>query len=332
MKITSRPFGTTKHGEAVTCYRLENASGAWVEVLDYGCTIRGIGVSDRDGVLRDVCLGYDRIEDYEAGDAYLGAVIGRCANRTAGARVVISGKEYPVTANEGPNQLHGGLRGFDKYVWRAKEPEGSFLVFRRLSPDGEEGFPGNLEVAVGYAWSDDNALTMEFTAYSDRDTVISMTNHSYFNLAGGGVIDGHKLQINAEEYTEVDGALLSTGKILKVEGTELDFRQFLPLDGPLDNNWCVTGAGFRPAAKLYSPESGILLTLESSQPGLQVYTADFLCGPAGKGGVPYGPRMGVALEPQAYPDAAAHPTFPSSILRADTPYLQKMVYTFSLRM
>lgn len=327
---TTRPFGITSRGEAVTCYRMENASGAWVEILDYGCTLRALCVPDRDGNLVDVVLGYDSIADYEQGTAYLGAVIGRCSNRIAGARLLLDGKSYPLSANEGNNQLHGGARGFDKHMWTAR-CKGNSLILRRRSPSGEEGYPGNLEVAAAYTWGDDNALTLEFTAVSDSDTVVSLTSHPYFNLSGKGKIDEHTLRIPAVEYTETGAGNLVTGRILPVDGTSLDFRRPKPISLPLDYNFCFLGTGFHTAAQLISPESGILLTVETTQPGLQVYTGDFLGGPAGKGGIKYGPRNGVALEAQGWPDAAAWPAFPSSILRRDKLYRQRIAFSFSVR-
>ena len=267
----ARPFGTTSTGEAVTCYRIENPSGAWVEVLDYGCTLRGIGVPDKNGRITDVLLGYDCIEDYEAGSAYLGAVLGRCAGRIAGAKITLGGKTYPLSANRGDHQIHGGFRGFDRYVWSAKIRGGS-LVFRRRSPDGEEGYPGNLEVSVSFAWSSSNTLSMEFTAFSDQDTVVSLTNHPYFNLngAGAGTIDGHTLQVSADEYTELDERNLITGRILQVENTPLDFLRAKPLDIPVDYNFCFSRTGLHSAARLCSRESGIALDVSTTQPGLQV--------------------------------------------------------------
>ena len=311
----ARPFGTTNTGEAVTCYRIENPSGAWVEVLDYGCTLRGIGVPDKNGRITDVLLGYDRIEDYEAGNAYLGAVLGRCAGRIAGAKITLGGKTYPLSANRGDHQIHGGFRGFDRYVWSAKIRG------------------GNLEVSVSFAWSNSNTLSMEFTAFSDQDTVVSLTNHPYFNLngAGSGTIDGHTLQVSADEYTELDERNLITGRILQVENTPLDFLRAKPLDIPVDYNFCFSRTGLHSAARLCSRESGISLDVSTTQPGLQVYTGDFLSGPAGKGGAVYGPRSGVALEAQGWPDAAAWPAFPSNILRQDTPYQQRIEFAFSVR-
>lgn len=331
-KISSRPFGVTRYGEPVTCFRMENDSGAWVELLDYGCTLRALAVPGRDGALVDVLLGYDTIEDYENGSAYLGAVIGRCANRIGGAKLMIGGRAYQLSANEGENQLHGGRRGFDRYVWSAKCRDGA-LYLRRRSPDGEEGYPGNLETAVTYRWADGNTLILDFTAFSDEDTVVSLTNHAYFNLAGVGTVDGHSLQILAEEYTETGAGNLPTGRILSVADSPLDFRSPRPLAGvSLDSNFCLPGTGMRTAARLHSPESGIAMELSTTQPGVQVYTADGLDGPAGKAGAVHGPRRGVAIEPQCWPDALNWPAFPSPILRADTPYLQSIAYSFSVRM
>ena len=329
MNVTSRPFGRTKSGIPVTCYTLENAAGMRAEVLDWGCVIRSVVVPDRGGAPTDVVLGYDSLEGYESGSCFYGAFVGHYANRIKGSAFTLNGRTYHLEPNDGKNHLHGV---YCTSVFSASVEDGA-LVLRRTSPDGEEGYPGNLEVSVSFAWSSSNTLSMEFTAFSDQDTVVSLTNHPYFNLNGAdaGTIDGHTLQVSADEYTELDERNLITGRILQVENTPLDFLRAKPLDIPVDYNFCFSRTGLHSAARLCSRESGIALDVSTTQPGLQVYTGDFLSGPAGKGGAVYGPRSGVALEAQGWPDAAAWPAFPSNILRQDTPYQQRIEFAFSFR-
>lgn len=317
-------FGSPDSGELpLLTLRSEKAE---VELIPLGAAIRSIRVPDREGRPLDVCLGYDHPQQYRELDACLGGTVGRYANRIAGALVTLDGRDWPLTANEGKNTLHGGAEGFHKKLWDYACGDNS-VTFSLTSPHGEEGFPGELRVEVTYTLTADS-LTVSYEARSDADTVVSLTNHAYFNLSGhqSGPVDGHTLSLRAHRYTPFGPGNLPTGEIRSVEGTALDFRRPTVLDGQvLDHNFVL---GEPPQACLYSPRSGIGLELSTSLPGLQVYTADFLSPRRGKGGVPYGPRQGICLEPQFFPDAPHHPAFPSPLLRAGELYRQEIVYRF----
>ena len=340
--ISSRPFGAVD-GAPVTCFRLENAAGAWAEVLDYGCILRAVAVPDRTGALRDVCLGFDTAEDYRTyHQGYLGALVGRCANRIRDARFALDGREYVLAANEGSNHLHGGVRGFDRYIWD-HSVEGDTVVFSRTSPDGEEGYPGALAVRASYTLTEDNVLRLVLEGESDADTAVSLTSHAYWNLNGHGAgsVGSHTLSVDAIAFTELGADNCPNGTIASVVGTPFDLRTARPLeagwdaDHPqirqgsgYDHNWALRGTGLRRAAVLAAPESGITLTLSTTQPGLQVYTGNFLPEAAGKEGVRYAPRCGVALEAQGFPNAVNQPVFPSAVLRAGERYQQEIAFAF----
>lgn len=343
MSVSIHPFGATGAGEPVTLLRLTNASGAYVEVLSYGATLRSVCVPDRENHLTDVCLGYDDMAGYESGDAYLGALVGRCANRVRGAEFSIGGKQYCLTENQPGCSLHGGGKGFDKYVW-AYRVEGESVIFSRRSPDGEEHYPGNLDVEVRYTWTEANELVLDLSAGTDGDTVVNLTSHAYWNLNGHGTGDvgGHTLQIDASGFTEMGPGSCPTGAVEAVAGTPFDLRSPRALrdgwdvdcpqiraGGGYDHNWALDGAGFRRAAVLHSPDSGITLTLSTDQPGLQVYTSNGMGEHKGKGGALYGYRRAVALEAQGFPDAVHHGGFPSAILRAGEVYRRRIVFAFS---
>lgn len=341
--ITTRPFGTTADGTSVTCFRLENAAGAWAEVLDYGCILRAVAVPDRAGALRDVCLGFDTVAEYQENhQGYLGAMVGRCANRIRDARFTLDGREYVLAANERPNHLHGGDRGFDQYVWD-HSIEGDAVVFSRTSPDGEEGYPGTLKVRVSYTLTEDNALRLVLEGESDADTVVNLTSHAYWNLNGHGAgsVGSHTLSIDAIAFTELGADNCPNGTIASVVGTPFDLRTAFPLEagwdadhpqirqgGGYDHNWVLRGSGLHRAAVLAAPESGITLSLSTTQPGLQVYTGNFLPETAGKGGARYAPRCGVAMEAQGFPNAINLPGFPSVVLRAGERYHQEIIFAF----
>lgn len=320
-------FGSPDRGElALVTLRSEKAE---VELIPLGAAIRSIRVPDREGRLLDVCLGYDDPRQYRELDACLGGTVGRYANRIAGALVTLGGRDWPLTANEGKNTLHGGAEGFHRKLWEYVCGENS-VTFSLTSPHGEEGFPGELLVEVTYALAGDR-LTVSYEARSDADTVVSLTNHAYFNLAGhqSGPMDGHELTLRADSYTPFGPGNLPTGEIRSVEGTSLDFRRPTVMDGQvLDHNFVL---GERPQVCLYSPKSGIGLELSTSLPGLQLYTADFLSPRRGKGGLSYGPRHGICMEPQFFPDAPHHPSFPSPLLKAGEVYRQEIAYRFFTR-
>lgn len=342
MSITIRSFGHTREGRPVTLLRMENAAGACAEVLDYGARLRSMVVPDRDGKPRDVCLGFDSVAEYEANGDYLGALVGRCANRIRGGRFRLGGREYALTVNQGANHLHGGARGFDRYVWEHRL-EGESVVFSRTSPAGEEGYPGLLRVEAAYTLTEDNALCLRLTAEADEDTVVNLTGHAYWNLngQGAGEVGEHTLSIDAIAFTELAEDGCPNGTIASVVGTPFDLREpralregwdtthpQIRLGGGYDHNWILRGDGLREAAVLRAPESGISLHLSTTQPGLQVYTANGLSARQGKSGASYVPRGAVALEGQGFPNAVNEPTFPTVVLAAGEIYQQEIVFAF----
>ena len=321
MEIQTRIFGTTAAGETVTAWTLTQGNGMALTLLDYGATIQSLYVPDRNGTPIDVILGYDTIGEYEKNDGYLGATIGRVANRIGHGQFRLDGKTYSLALNDGENHLHGGSQGFDKYIWKV-HPEDDSLVCTRLSPDEEEGYPGNLQVSVRFTLKG-NALTLTYEAQTDRTTIVNLTNHSYFNLAGGGSILSHTLQINADRFLENDAGCLPTGKVLDVAGTAFDFR--VPKEigrdqasgdpnfsaGGYDHNFLLCGAD---AAMLENRNTGIRMRVATTLPGLQVYSSNFLTPRHGKHGSQMGQYNAVCLETQLYPDGMAHYGFPSPIL------------------
>ncbi len=348
--ITQRPFGKTKNGQAVSLYTLTNARGAQVKITNYGGIVQSILVPDRRGRLGDVALGFDSIPRYEKDSPYFGALIGRYGNRIAKGRFTLDGQTYKLFVNNGPNSLHGGKVGFDKKVWTAvpvRRPGGVGLALSYLSKDGEEGYPGNLDVTVVYTWTDDDALRIVYTAKTDKDTVFNPTNHSYFNLggAGNGTILGTRLTVNADRFSVVDKTQIPTGVQRPVAGTPFDFRRphaigeridrpdaQLKTGSGYDHNFVINGSGLRLAVRAYDPRSGRVLTEYTDQPGVQLYTSNFLTGTLkGKGGKTYAHRGAFALEAQHFPDSPNHPEFPTTELKPGETYHQTTVYQFSVR-
>ncbi len=338
MPVTARPFGTLADGTAVTAYRLENGRGVWAVVLDYGVTIQSVCVPGRDGTVVDVVLGYETAGEYEKNGGYLGATIGRVGNRIGGARFSLNGKVYQLAKNKGENHIHGGVRGFDKYVWDA-EIQGDSVVFSRLSPDGEEGYPGNLRVQIRYTLTPDNVLRIAYDADTDQDTLVNLTNHTYFNLSGGGTILNHRMRVFAERFCENGEGGLPTGKLLWVEGTPFDFRTEkaigadieqdhpqLKIAGGYDHNYVLSG---KRAAEAYSPETGVEMTVETDLPGMQVYTANGLKPRPGKWDM--GIRTAVCFETQLFPNAMNCYGFPSPVLRAGQHLHTETAYGFRVR-
>ncbi|MBO5248868.1 MAG: galactose mutarotase [Clostridia bacterium] len=345
MSVQGKEFGRTADGRTVTVYRITNKNGAYVDVLDYGCTLQSICVPNRDGTLTDVCLGYDTVTEYEENDGYLGAFVGRHANRIGKGEFVLNGQAYSLAVNNGPNHLHGGLKGFDKVIWSACVASDR-LIFSHTSPDGDEGYPANLMMSVTYCFDDSNTLTLIYDAVSDGDTVVNFTNHCYFNLngQGTGTATDHLLQVNADAFTENDGDCLPTGKILSVEGTPFDFRTSKPIGRDIgaddenlkngsgyDHNFVLQGEGLREVAVLSSEKTGIVMTTRTTQPGVQVYTANFLTYRGGKNGTRYSVRDGVCLETQHFPDALHHENFPSVVLKQGEEYHQITQYAFTVK-
>jgi aldose 1-epimerase len=347
--ITSQPFGKTADGRAVTLFVLTNVNGLRVRAITYGGIITSLEVPDRAGAMADVVLGFDRLDGYLTDHPYFGAVVGRYANRIAGGRFTLDGRTYALATNNGPNHLHGGRRGFDKFVWdAAPAPSGAAVTFSRTSPDGEEGYPGTLEARVGYTLTDSNELIVEYHATTDKPTPVNLTQHTYFNLAGdaGRDVLGHELTIHADRFTPVDATLIPTGEIADVQGTPFDFRRPTAIgariDAPheqivrgkgYDHNFVLnrTRDGLEPAARVVEPKSGRTLSVSTTQPGLQFYTGNFLDGSiTGKRGRTYAQRTGFCLETQHFPDSPNQPSFPSAILRPGQPYSTKTVFTFGV--
>lgn len=302
-------------------------------ILTYGGALRSLTVPDRRGGPVDVVLGLDTLEDYLAQDKYLGALIGRYANRIGGSRFTLEGKEYPLCANDGPNHLHGGRMGFDKQIWQVCSQADNSVTLALISPDGDEGYPGELEAEVIYTLQD-GGLELTYRARSTKTTLCNLTNHAYFNLSGhrSGDISGQYIQVLGSRYTPVDGGLIPTGAVEPVEGTAMDLRRLQPIGArEFDHNWAVDGwdGGLCPAARAWSPETGIFMEAVTTLPGVQFYTGNFLDGcPAGKGGAPYGKHGAFCLETQCFPDSPNQPNFPSAVLTAGEVYESTTIYRF----
>ncbi len=343
MKITKSEFGITDNGEQASIYHLENTAGAYVEITDYGCRLVRITVPDRNGTLTDVCLGYDSLDSYIHDTSYLGALVGRFANRIKNGHFALNGKEYQLARNNGANHLHGGTVGFSARIWDVKEQDDK-LVCTIHSVDGEENYPGNLTLTVTYGWSEDNELSILYEATTDSDTILNVTSHGYFNLNGEGKSDilSHELFIDADQITELDDTQIPTGRFLPVEGTPFDFRTMHTIGkmidseheqlhkfGTYDHNFVVNGSGFREMAVAQSRESGIRMTCFSDQPGIQLYVAKQAMDQSGKDGKTYDKFTSFCLETQHYPDSVHHEHFPSVVLRPDEPFRSKTLYHFS---
>jgi aldose 1-epimerase len=348
--ITKSEYGTVD-GKPVTLYSLTNARGMVVKITDYGCIVTEIHVPDKAGKTADVALGFDNLKGYLGKSPFFGAVAGRVANRIAKGKFSLDGRDYALAVNNGPNALHGGLKGFDKKVWtfRAGEQVPGFpgVDFHYKSQDGEEGYPGNLDAYVSYRLGDDNDLRIDYFATTDKATPVNLTNHSYFNLAGQGhgTILDHVVTMAADEYTPVDDTLIPTGELKSVKGTPFDFttphaigERIKQVGGnPVgyDHNFVFRqprGDANKPAfgVRVKEPTSGRVMTMSTTEPGVQFYTGNFLDGTvAGKGGVKYPQYGGFCLEAQHFPDSINHPTFPSVVLRPGQNYQQTTVYKFS---
>ncbi|HXJ93521.1 MAG TPA: aldose epimerase family protein [Terriglobia bacterium] len=343
-------FGKMPDGETVNIYTLTNRSGMQVAITNYGGRIVSLIVPDRSGHMDDVVLGFDNLDQYLATNPFFGALVGRYANRIGGAKFTLDGKEYHLAANDGPNSLHGGLKGFDKQVWKAHEVPGNHpsLELTYLSKAGEENYPGDLSVKVVYTVMGDNSLRIDYSATTDKDTVLNLTNHSYFNLAGQGNGDilKQEMMINADSFTPIDATLIPTGEIRKVEGTPLDFRKSTPIGERIDAddeqmkfgkgydfNYVLnrTGPGLTLAARAIDPGSGRVLEVLTTQPGIQFYSGNFLDGTIhGRDGKVYGKRSAFCLETQHFPDSPNKPSFPSTELKPGQTYHEVTVFKFSI--
>lgn len=347
---TRAPYGTLADGTVVESFTLTNPSGMSVSAITYGAIITSLQVPDRSGKLEDVVLGFDSLDGYLKGTAYFGAVIGRYGNRIGGAKFALDGQTYPLAANNGPNSLHGGLKGFDKVVWQGEpfERDGNAgVVFTYTSPDGEEGFPGTLSVQVTYTLTGKNELAIDYRATTDKPTVVNLTQHSYFNLRGDGSGDvlGHELIIDADRYSNVDKDLIPLDDPVTVAGTPFDFRtstaigaridaddEQLRLGSGYDHNYAInrSGPGLVRAARVVEPKSGRTMEVFTTEPGVQLYTANHLDGVRGKAGHVYNRRNAFCLETQHYPDSPNKPSFPSTTLRPGETYESRTVYAFGV--
>lgn len=346
---TVKPFGKTSDGEQVDLFTLTNKNGMSVTLSSYGATVIDLTVADRNGKLEDVSLGFDSFSPYQTESPYFGAVVGRYGNRIAKGRFVLDGKTYTLATNNGPNHLHGGVKGFDKRIWKgtilsSKKPS---VCFTLHAANEEEGYPGNLEVSVTYSLTARNELQISYEATTDQATVINLTNHTYFNLggAGNGNILGHLLRIHASRYTPVDATLIPTGELKEVEGTVMDFRQPTAIGARIaqvggepigyDHNYVLDRnphLGLALAAEVSEPTSGRVLKVYTDQPGIQFYSGNFLDGTiTGKGGKAYNQYTGFCLETQHFPDSPNQPKFPSTLLRPGQTYKSETVYAFSAK-
>src|SRR5438445_2184720 len=348
---TKKSFGKTPDGQPVDLYVFTNKSGAEASITNYGGALVSLKMPDRNGKVADILLGYDNADGYAADKSYFGALVGRYGNRIGHAQFVLDGKTYTLGKNNGENTLHGGVKGFNKAVWTTKPVAakgGQSLELSYLSQDGEEGFPGNLKVTVIYTLTDSNALKIEYSATTDKKTVVNLTNHSYFNLAGQGNGDilGHLLTIEADKFTPVDSGLIPTGELRDVAGTPFDFRkpiaigarigqddEQLKLGGGYDHNFVLrrsAGSGESIAARVVEPTSGRVLEVWTTEPGVQFYTGNFLDGKsAGKGGATYPKRSAFCLDTQHFPDSPNQPKFPSVALNSGERYHTITTYKFS---
>jgi aldose 1-epimerase len=345
--ITEQAWGFLPTGETISLYTLRNAKGMEANISNFGGRIVNLKVPDRAGKFEDVVLGYDSLEPYTKPNPFFGTLVGRYANRIANGEFTLNGKKYTLAKNNGPNSLHGGLQGFDKKAWAATVV-GPTLQLTYFSKDGEEGYPGNLTTTVTYALTDDNALSIDYQATTDADTVLNLTNHSYFNLAGHGnghILD-HQLTINADRFTPVNATLIPTGELRSVDGTPFDFRKPTPIGTHIDatdqqmqfgqgydHNFVLNNPGSSPslAARVTEPQAGRVMEVLTTQPGVQFYTANHIQGDVkGKAGAVYHARGAYCFETQHFPDSPNQPSFPTTVLKPGEKYHQTTIFRFSI--
>jgi aldose 1-epimerase len=350
MKVTSGDFGQLKNGSGVKSFTLCHEDGSSCTLLTYGGTLQKLMMPDRNGRLQDIVLGYDDMAGYESSvNPYHGAIVGRCCNRIGDAVFTLDGRTFQLARNTGRHHLHGGIRGFDKRIWDGEiytSSDGPTVRFHYLSPDGEENYPGNLEVYVTYTLTAKHALIIRYEAVSDQKTIINLTNHAYFNLAGqgSGTILDHQVQLEADEYTAYDEDCILTGVIAPVAGTALDFREMKPIRRDIgsrepmivfgigfDHNYVVRGEPgvLRPCAKVFEPSGGRVMTVMTTSPGIQLYVGNHMKPDTGKNGARYDYRNGLCLETQHYPNAVNIPHFPAMVYEAGEYFRHETVYQFS---
>jgi aldose 1-epimerase len=351
--VEKKSFGKLVDGTEVFSYLLKNAKGMEAKIITYGAAVVSLTAPDRKGKFADIVLGYNNIQGYVADKTFFGAIVGRYGNRIGKGKFKLDGKEYQVSVNDGENSLHGGFKGFNKKIWTAMGYEstntGSSLTLKYISADGEEGFPGKVELTVVYKLTNENELSINYTGTTDKTTILNPTNHSYFNLTGdpNNTILDHELMINADNFTPVDSKLITTGKILLVANTPMDFRkpkkigkdigadfEQLKFGGGYDHNWVLNKhkKGVSECATVYEPTSGRFMKVFTDEPGVQFYCGNFLNGTVkGKNGIAYQKRTGLCLEAQCYPDSPNKPEWPSVVLTPDKVYHQTTIYKFSVK-
>jgi len=347
MSVKRKLWGRASDGKAIFKYTITNGSGASVSLCSVGAGVVSINVPDKDGVLGDVVLGYGKPQSYFADGPCAGKCPGRYANRIAGGHFCLDAETYTLPINNGPNHLHGGPGGFQNQVWDSRKSKGG-VEFTYISKDGEQGYPGNVKVMARYDWTENNELILTFTARSDRDTVLNLTNHSYFNLNGKGSVLRHTLKLNASEYLPTDSTLIPLGESEPVSGTPMDFTCAKTLGRDIKKDFpairtgkgydaCFVIDGYMPgqlqdAAELYSKKTGRFLKVVTTQPGVQIYTGNWLSGcPAGKKGRIYHDYDGVAIECQHFPDSPNHPDYPSTVLKAGKTFKEAIIFAFSVK-
>lgn len=349
--VEQKPYGKLADGSEVTLFTLRNAKGMEAQIINYGGIVVSLKVPDRTGRFADVVLGYDKLEDYVKENPYFGCLVGRYGNRIGKGKFSLNGQVYNLATNNGPNHLHGGIKGFDKVLWKATAKEGKTgptLTLKYVSKDGEEGYPGNLSVTAVYTVTGKNELRLDYVAKTDKDTVCNLTHHSYFNLAGEGDILKHVVTIPADKFTPVDAGLITTGELRPVDGTPFDFRkptaigarvndkdEQIKFGGGYDHNWVINRkkeGALSLHARVVEPVTGRIMEVLSTEPGLQFYGGNFLDGKLiGKGGKAYQYRTGFCMEPQHYPDSPNRPEFPSVVLKPGQVYRNTIIYRFSAK-
>jgi len=343
MSINKEAFGTTTNGKKVDLYTLTNANGLEAKITNYGGIVTSLKVPDRNGNFADIVLGYDTLDEYIKKSPYFGAIVGRYGNRIAKGKFTLNGTEYTLAKNNGPNHLHGGIKGFDKVVWNAEPVQdemGVSLKLTYLSKDGEEGYPGNLSCTVIYTLTNENELKISYEAETDKPTVINLTHHSYFDLAGydSGDILGHELMLNADHFTPVDEQLIPTGQIKPVKETPMDFTKpttigsrMAQVKGGYDHNYVLNNSdgSLALAGSVYEPTGGRVMQVYTTEPGIQFYSGNFLDGSIKGKGVIYNKHSGFCLETQHFPDSPNKPNFPSTVLRPGQKYTHLTIYKFS---
>lgn len=348
-KVKKDNFGKTSDGKTVEIFTLTNSKGTEAKITNYGGRIVSLKAADKNGKFEDVILGYDDLKGYVNGDAFFGGIIGRYANRIAKGKFSLDGKEYNLAKNNDPNHLHGGTSGFDRKVWKAKssaDANGARLELNYASPDGEEGYPGNLSVKVVYTLTENDELKMDYSATTDKDTIVNLTNHAYFNLAGSGTILDHILQINADKFTPTDATSIPLGELREVKNTPFDFLKPTAIGERIKNDYeqLISGKGYdhnfvlnkksnelTTAAVAFEPKSGRVLEVLTTEPGIQLYSGNFLNKVKGKNGKIYDFREGFCLETQHFPDSPNQPQFPTTVLKKGEKFASTTIYKFSVK-